>query len=84
MIFQNKIFYLLSDSELLIFIEINVPFIYRSSLIVGVLFAVFLFGYEHPKDQKEGQMLFNDQDLSGWDTYLGPEWIQTSDSIFEK
>lgn len=28
-------------------------------------------------------MLFNDQDLFGWDTYLGPEWIQTSDSIFE-
>ena len=56
----------------------------RSPLIAGVLFTAFLFGCEHSKNQKNWELLFNGHDLSGWDTYLGPEWMQTSDSTVEK
>ena len=53
-------------------------------LIVGALFGACVLGCQHSKDQKETQILFNGQDLSGWDTYLGPEWRETSDSTVEK
>ena len=34
-------------------------------LIVGALFGACVLGCQHSKDQKETQILFNGQDLSG-------------------
>ncbi|MFD2202695.1 3-keto-disaccharide hydrolase [Shivajiella indica] len=32
------------------------------------------------KPENQWEPLFNEKDLTGWDTYLGPPWVATSDS----
>jgi len=44
------------------------------------LLAVALIASVSCKPEKQWEALFNDIDLIGWDTYLGPPWVATSDS----
>jgi hypothetical protein len=44
------------------------------------LFAVAFAASISCKPEKQWEALFNDKDLSGWDTYLGPAWVTKSDS----
>ncbi|MEB2774192.1 DUF1080 domain-containing protein [Algoriphagus sp. D3-2-R+10] len=48
------------------------------------LFALSLLASLSCKPEKQWEALFNEKDLTGWDTYLGPEWAATSDSTVKK
>lgn len=44
------------------------------------LLAVALSATFSCKPEQQWQALFNEKDLTGWDTYLGPAWVATTDS----
>lgn len=44
------------------------------------LFALSLLALLSCKPEEQWEALFNENDLTGWDTYLGPAWVATSDS----
>ncbi|MEQ8417466.1 MAG: DUF1080 domain-containing protein [Imperialibacter sp.] len=49
---------------------------------LSLVVFIILFSCQSSSEKKDWQILFNGEDLSGWDTYLGQEWTQVNDSTF--
>ena len=49
---------------------------------LSLLAFIALFSCQSPSEKQDWQILFNGEDLTGWDTYLGQEWTQVNDSTF--
>lgn len=48
------------------------------------ILAVALLASVSCKPENQWEELFNEKDLTGWDTYLGPAWVVTTDSTVER
>ena len=44
-----------------------------SRIILPLLLSVVVFGFTVTKKKDHWKQLYNGKDLSGWDTYLGPD-----------
>ncbi|MEQ8533644.1 MAG: hypothetical protein RIB86_17445, partial [Imperialibacter sp.] len=49
---------------------------------LSLVVFIILFSCQSSSEKQDWQILFNGEDLTGWDTYLGQEWTQVNDSTF--
>lgn len=54
----------------------------KFSIGCALLAFLSLSACQNASESKDWQVLFNGQDLTGWDTYLGLPWTQINDSTF--
>ncbi len=60
----------------------TLPSMKKLTITCTLLAFLLLPCCKNTSESEDWQQLFNGENLTGWDTYLGPEWTQVNDSTF--